>query len=139
MAAEKNYENRMKKFLESQGIYALGTPTQKQVVAPCGYYEKRWAGGTFTKSGLPDLHIEINGYSVDVEVKSPTYKPTELQLRNIKQINSSKGIAFVSYEHQKHVELCAQWINRTYPQYSDTPIKNFEDFKELVKKLLENS
>ena len=38
MAAEKNFEHKMTKFLESKGIYALGTERQKMTVDPCGYY-----------------------------------------------------------------------------------------------------
>ena len=38
MAAEKLYEERLKKWLETEGIYALGTPKQKMTVPPCGYY-----------------------------------------------------------------------------------------------------
>lgn len=52
-------------------------------VPPCGYYEKRWAGGGFTKAGLPDMHIVVNGYSIELELKAPTGRPSELQKYNI--------------------------------------------------------
>ena len=55
MAGEKNFENRLKRWLESMGIYPLGHPKDKIMVHPCGYYEKRWGGGRFQKSGLPDM------------------------------------------------------------------------------------
>ena len=38
VAAEKNFENRLKAWLESEGIYPFGYPRQKMMVPPCGYY-----------------------------------------------------------------------------------------------------
>jgi hypothetical protein len=38
MAAEKLFEERLKKWLETEGIYALGTPVQDMPIPPCGYY-----------------------------------------------------------------------------------------------------
>ena len=97
MAGEKNFEERVKRYLKSIGVYPLGTPPDKMTVTPCGYYEKRWGGGTFTKSGLPDLHIVVNGMSVDVELKAQNGRPSELQIFVIKQIRAAGGVAFVLY------------------------------------------
>ena len=97
MAGEKNFEERVKRYLKSIGVYPLGTPPDKMTVTPCGYYEKRWGGGTFTKSGLPDLHIVCNGMSVDVELKAQNGRPSELQIFVIKQIRAAGGFAFVLY------------------------------------------
>ena len=97
MPAEKLFENKIKRYLISKGIYSLGTPKDKMPLKPTGYYEKRWGGGTYTKSGLPDLHIVVKGHSIDVEVKAPTGKPSELQLFMIDQINSSGGLALLLY------------------------------------------
>ena len=87
----------MKKWLEKQGVYPLGTPKQNITVEPCGYYEKRWGGGVYTKKGLPDLHIVINGINLDVEVKAPNGKPSELQKHNVVQINQSGSVAMILY------------------------------------------
>ena len=40
MAGEKNFENRLKDWLESEGIYPLGHPEDKMTVPPCGYLGK---------------------------------------------------------------------------------------------------
>jgi hypothetical protein len=112
MAAEKNFENKVKTWLESEGIYPLGTGADKMPVPPCGYYEKRWGGG-YSKSGLPDLHIVVNGINVDVEVKSSIGKPSELQKHNVKQINYSWSMAFILYP------------------------EGFDSFKEIMKGLIE--
>ena len=45
MAGEKNFENRLKKWLEDEGIYPLGEPVNRMSAPPCGYWEKRWGGG----------------------------------------------------------------------------------------------
>lgn len=132
MAAEKNFENRVKKFLESEGIYPFGTPKQKMLVEPCGYYEKRWGGGNYTKSGLPDLHVVVNGFSIEAETKSPNYKPTALQLHNIEQITFSNCKGFVLYENQKDAKLCSAWIKRKYPECEAVQVKDFDDFKKLI-------
>lgn len=110
--AEKLFENKIKKYLQTKGVYPLGTTREKTSVKPTGYYEKRWGGGTFTKSGLPDMHIVVNGHSIDVELKAPTGKPSELQLFMIDQINHSGGCAMVVYP------------------------KDFEKFKKIIEKHL---
>lgn len=96
MAAEKQFENKVKQYLQSQGIYSLGTPRNKMPVPPVGYFEKRW-GGAFSKSGLPDLHVCIHGHSIEVEVKAENGRPSEIQLFMIEQINNSGGKAILLY------------------------------------------
>lgn len=61
MAAEKNFENKVKRYLESIGVYDLGTGADKMKVAPCGYYEKRWGGG-YSKAGLPDTRTVTTNF-----------------------------------------------------------------------------
>ena len=97
MAGEKNIENRRKKGLESEGVYPLGEPVDKMKAPPCGYYEKRWGGGRYVKAGLPDMRIVVNGIALEVELKAPSGTPSELQKRNIKQINNSGGLGLILY------------------------------------------
>lgn len=96
MAAEKNFENQVKNWLKSIGVYPLGYAKDKMTVPPVGYYEKRWGGG-YSKSGLPDMHIVANAVSVDVELKASNGRPSELQKRNIRQINNAGSIAMILY------------------------------------------
>ena len=109
MAGEKNFENRLKKWLESEGIYPLGEPVDRMSAPPCGYWEKRWGGGRYVKSGLPDMRITIKGIALEVELKATNGTPSELQKRNIKQINNSACFGFILYP------------------------EGFEQFKELLK------
>ncbi len=110
MAAEKQFENQVKEYLKTQGIYPLGVEKQKIKASPCGYYEKRW-GNAFTPSGLPDMHLVIRGVSVEVELKAENGKPSELQKKMLNQIVESGGIGFILYP------------------------KNFDKFKDLIVKI----
>lgn len=121
MAAEKNFENRIKDFLQSVGIYALGTPIQKMKVTPVGYYEKRW-GSKMTTSGLPDIHIVIKGQSLEFELKAPHGKASELQKHMIEQIINSGCQGAVVYEYQEDI-----------PDDGFKYYINYEQFKETVK------
>ena len=84
MTREKQFENKIKKFLKEQNCY----------------YIKYWGGGQFTKSGVPDLLICCNGYFVAVEVKAENGKPSELQLYNIDEIKKAGGFAMILYPNQ---------------------------------------
>lgn len=100
MAAEKNFETKVKKFLNSQGCYPLGEKKQNITVSPCGYWLKRWGGGRFTKSGLPDMQIMFCGFSIDCEIKADDGKPSALQLHNLRQIDDAGGYAILLYPDQ---------------------------------------
>ena len=112
MAAEKNFENRVKNWLMTHGIYPLGCAVDRMTKPPVGYFEKRWGGG-YSKSGLPDMHIVVNGINLDVELKSSTGRPSELQKHCIRQINACGSIGIILYPDR------------------------FEDFKKLVKGVLD--
>jgi len=101
IAAEKNFENKIKKFLDEYGTY----------------YVKFFANA-YTKSGIPDILACINGYFVGIEVKAQNGTPSELQLHNVHAINAAGGFAFVLYpskfdEFKKFVDdLTADVYNR---------------------------
>ena len=96
MTPEKSFETKVKRWLTGAGIYALGTPKDKMTVPPIGYFEKRWGGG-YSQSGLPDLHIVVQGINLDVELKAPTGTVKPLQRFMIHQINNSGSLALVLY------------------------------------------
>ena len=84
MAGEKNFENRIKKFLKDENCWFI----------------KYWAGASYTKDGIPDLLICCNGFFIGAEIKAKNGKPSELQLYNIKKIQEAGGIALVLYPNQ---------------------------------------
>lgn len=80
IAAEKTFENKVKKFLESQGAWHV-----------------KFFANSYTKSGIPDILACVNGYFVGIEVKAQNGKPSELQLYNVNKIREAGGFAMVLY------------------------------------------
>lgn len=80
MAQEKNYENKIKKYIEDLG----------------GWQVKFFAN-RMTKSGIPDILACVNGYFVAVEVKAQHGKPSELQKHHINNINKAGGFGVILY------------------------------------------
>ena len=81
MGNEKNFENKVKKFLEEKICWLL----------------KYWGGAAYTKSGIPDLLVCCNGHFLGVEIKAPKGKPSPLQIHNLKKIDEAGGIAVLLY------------------------------------------
>lgn len=78
MAQEKQFENRIKKYLTENDIWHV----------------KYFANG-FTKSGIPDILACCNGHFVGIEVKAENGKPSPLQIHNIEKIRESGGYAMI--------------------------------------------
>ena len=136
MPAEKTFENKVKSYLESIGCYSLGTPNQKITIPIIGYWEKRWGGGQFTKSGLPDMHVVLHGTSIELELKAPNGKPSLLQLKNLDLITKSGCNGYILVESYETSVKLQKWINDKYPQYSHIKVINFEKFKSFCEKHL---
>lgn len=84
MAAEKNFENRVKGFLSVQGAYFI----------------KYWGGGDFTKAGVPDIIACVDGHFLGIEVKAPNGRASPLQIHNLRQIEAAGGYAILLYPNQ---------------------------------------
>ena len=69
MAEEKTFENKVKRWFHSVGVYPAGFASEKMNTPMVGWYTKIWGGG-FQKSGIPDLIACINGRFVSVELKA---------------------------------------------------------------------
>lgn len=80
MAGEKNFENRVKRWLKENNIW----------------YVKIWGGG-FQRAGIPDILICARGKFVAVELKAENGVVSELQAREIEKIKESGGEAVVLY------------------------------------------
>jgi hypothetical protein len=81
IAAEKNFENRVKKFLKDEGCW----------------FVKYWGGGTFTKSGVPDLLVCADGQFIGLELKAPNGKASDLQKTCLKKIDEAGGMGILLY------------------------------------------
>ena len=77
---EKNFENRIKKYLESKGAWFV-----------------KFFANAYTSSGIPDILCCINGRFVGIEVKQETGKPSLLQKVHLKRIGDSGGIGILAY------------------------------------------
>lgn len=135
MAQEKSFENKVKNYLTSIGCYNFGTPEHEITTPVVGYWEKRWGGGQFAKSGLPDMHVVLHSTSVELELKAPTGKPSELQLKNLDLVTRSSH-GYILVETHIVASRLKQWISIKYPKYSHIPVIDFENFKRLCEKLL---
>ena len=115
IAAEKSFENKIKKFLKEQNCW----------------YIKYWSGAEFTKSGIPDLLINCNGFFIAAEIKAPNGKPSELQLNTIIEIEKAGGIAFILIPTEG-IKKVKNYIEKNFPEYSNVKIIDFEAFKKLI-------
>lgn len=122
MAAEKNFENRVKKFLKDNGCWLL----------------KYWGGAAFTKSGIPDLLVCCKGMFIGIELKAPKGKPSDLQIYNLRQIDRAGGYAVLLYPD--HWELFQNFIfcilagDMTNAGYNyDTLKSRWKHFEDKIK------
>ena len=94
MAAEKQFEKKVEKYLTSIGVYQAGFPSDKMKEKQVGWFTKIWGGG-YQKSGIPDLILCVNGVFISVELKAPNGRPSVLQKMNTARINQSNGIGII--------------------------------------------
>ena len=83
MAAEKIFENKVKKHLADHGAYFV-----------------KFFANSFTKKGVPDVLCCLNGYFIGIELKAPDGRPTELQKEHRRQIQAAGGISIILYPDQ---------------------------------------
>lgn len=81
MAQEKQFEEKVKKYLKEQGCWFL----------------KYWGGGGYTKSGIPDILVCCKGKFIGVEVKAADGKPSDLQIYNLRKIDTAGGFSILLY------------------------------------------
>ena len=80
MAAEKNFENKVKAYLRDHDAYFV-----------------KFFANRMTKTGVPDILACINGYFVAIEVKAEHGRPSELQKHNVREVFKANGIAMILY------------------------------------------
>ena len=111
MASEKNFENRIKKYLEEKGAYFI----------------KYWAGAAYTKSGIPDILACVNGYFLGIEVKAPNGRPSPLQIHNLKKIDEAGGYGILLYP--KDYENFKEFVERLMFDIADKEFPHYEILK----------
>lgn len=78
MAEEKQFENKVKRYLKSKGIWHV-----------------KYFANSFTPIGIPDVLAVVNGRFVAIELKAEKGKTSALQDYNLKEIRRCGGIAIV--------------------------------------------
>lgn len=87
---------KFRRWLESKGIYKIGTPKQKIKVPQIGIFMKN-AGTIFSTNGTPDYILDIKGRAVWLEFKASKGRPSTPQLKIVDNINSWGGVARIIY------------------------------------------
>lgn len=78
MGEEKNFENKIKKFLDENNCW----------------YVKYFANG-YTKKGIPDLLCCVNGFFLAIEVKAEKGVASDLQKWHVEKIRFAGGLSFI--------------------------------------------
>ena len=94
---EKQFTNKVKSYLRQQ-------PNTKFI--------KIWGGGKYQKAGIPDIIACRNGIYLDIELKSSTGQPSNLQKYNLRLTNQANGFGILLYP------------------------EGFEEFKKIIKGVL---
>lgn len=111
MAAEKQFEKKVERYLHQMGIYQAGTPIQKMETKQIGWFTKIWGGG-YQKSGIPDLILCVNGIFIGCELKASNGKSSVLQKLNTARLNQTNGLGIILYP------------------------EGFEEFKEIIERVI---
>ncbi len=107
---EKQFEEKVKRYLESVGVYRLGTPKDQMPVKPRGYWLKRWGGAKYIPAGCPDMQITIGAFNVDVELKNEKGKLDPMQHQKLNQIKDAGGFCMVL--RPKDFEAFKDWVSQ---------------------------
>lgn len=106
MATEKDFEKKVKNYLEAEGCWWL----------------KTWSNG-IQREGVPDLLVCCNRYFIGIELKANGNHASPLQKREIRNIRKAGGIAMVLYPDQldqfkeyirllKECKHAAAWVDQ---------------------------
>lgn len=95
-ADEKNFENKIKRYVKQRGGWCL----------------KYWGSG-MTRAGVPDLLICIDGMLCPVEVKAQDGRPTRLQLQTIADLRQAGAPAVVLYP--SGYDTWREWCEAGFP------------------------
>lgn len=115
MGAEKNFENKVKDFLQREGCYFI----------------KYWGGGDFTRAGVPDLLVCCKGTFVGVELKASNGKPKLLQIHHLKGIDQAGGYGILLYP--QYYPLFINFIHCLKQGDLENTLYNYGVFKRIIR------
>ena len=95
MTPEAKVKARIKELLKEEGVY-YAMPI----------------GTGFGNSGVPDFLCCVNGRFLGIEAKANGNKPTELQKKNLKEIEASGGYTAVINENASDMQYLCELIKQ---------------------------
>jgi pantoate kinase len=84
----------------------------KELLKEEGVYYAMPIGTGFGNSGVPDFLCCVNGRFLGIEAKANGNKPTELQKKNLKEIEASGGYAAVINENASDMQYLCELIKQ---------------------------
>ena len=115
MAAEKNFENKVKNFLKEKGCWLL----------------KYWGGAAYTKKGIPDLLVCCSGRFIGIELKAPKGVPSPLQIYHLREIDKAGGFGILLYP--EHFTLFQNFVDCIQAGDHENTAYNYNLLKEKWK------
>ena len=109
---ESKLEEDVEKLMQEKGIWQLARYQAQS-----------------NQNGLPDRLYLYKGYLLGLELKTDEGKPSNLQIRKIKEINNNGGIALI-IRNVEEVENLIKLID-SYCMYDDLSIINYIILKEM--------
>ena len=110
MAAEKNFENKIKAYIKEIGGWEIKYWSGKSIT-----------GQKFTRDGVPDILACVKGRFFGIEVKAQNGKPSALQLDTVEEIRDAGGIAAVVYPSAW--SLLVEILNNPFADWSNLPLE----------------
>ena len=84
----------------------------KKILKAHNIYYAMPHGSGFGNAGVPDFLCCVQGEFLAVEAKANGNKPTELQLKNMKEIRDSGGMAVVITDQVNDIQYLREIIKR---------------------------
>ena len=113
MGKEKNFENRIKRWLENNDAWFV-----------------KFFANAMTRSGIPDILVCLKGRFIGIEVKAENGVPSDLQKRHLTDLNLKGGIGILAYPSgwDDLKKLLEEVINEPY-----LDIKNYINCEGYIK------
>lgn len=111
--SETEFKTAIKRFLDAHNI--LHIP---------------YAASRFSKKGIPDTYIILNGISIWIEFKKENKPPTKLQRHKIDELNDHGAISFVLDRPD------AKLFKKLFMELMRTSIDSYE-YYQIREKLIE--
>lgn len=94
-----------------------------------GAYATNYIGGNYANNGTPDILACLSGRFIAIEAKAGKGRPTQLQLRALRQIDAAGGLALIINETNiNYLQECLCDVRQARSNYQlfDRPQEDLE-------------